>query len=196
MLGDLDSAATMPAAKTKSSSLPFEIRESPVHGRGAFAIRRIRAGARVGEYTGERISTAEADARYQDDQIESHHTFLFVVDEELIVDATRRGGDARFINHSCEPNCEAQIDKRRIFLIALRDIAVGEELFFDYALEREEECAPEWKELYVCRCGAATCRGTLLQPREPPPKSRPRPAPRAKKSGASAAEGRRGARAP
>ena len=177
----------MPAPK-RASSQPFEIRESPVHGRGAFATRRIPAGARVGEYTGERISTRKADARYADEQIESHHTFLFAVDARTVIDATREGGDVRFINHSCEPSCEAEVDDKRIFIVALRDIAVGEELFYDYALQREEEAGAEWAELYVCRCGTPTCRGTLL--RAPEPKKRP--AARAKKT---AAAGRRAARA-
>ena len=183
----------MPAAK-RSTTLPFEIRESPVHGRGAFATRRIPAVARVGEYTGERISTAAADARYDDDQIESHHTFLFAVDARTVIDATRDGGDVRFINHSCEPSCEAQVDKKRIFIVALRDIAAGEELFYDYALQREEEAGPEWKQLYVCRCGATSCRGTLLRAPEPKPKRRL--AARVRKAAAPAKEGRRPAKRP
>jgi SET domain-containing protein len=173
----------MPAT-TRASSQPFEVRESPVHGRGAFATRRIRAGARVGEYTGERISTRVADARYADDQIESHHTFLFAVDARTVIDATREGGDVRFINHSGAPSCEAQMEDKRIFIVALRDIAAGEELFYDYALQREEEAGPEWATLYVCRCGAPTCRGTLLRP--PAPKKRA--AVRAKKRPAAGAK--------
>lgn len=181
----------MATAPKRSTAQPFEIRESPVHGRGAFATRRIRAGARVGEYTGERISSAEADARYQDDQIESHHTFLFAVDARTVIDATREGGDLRFINHSCAPSCEAEVDAKRIFIVALRDIAAGEELFYDYALQRDEEAGPEWRHLYVCRCGAPTCRGTLLRPPAPPR----RPA-RARKTVAPAKTGRLPARPP
>jgi len=162
----------MPAPTQKPSSRkmptlspqPFELRPSSIQGRGAFATRAIRKGARIIEYLGERISQAVADERYDDTKMSRHHTFLFNVDEDTVIDAAREGNDARFINHSCAPNCQAFLEGNRIFIYALRDIAVGEELSYDYSYDRTEDMGPEEEALYVCRCGASTCRGTILAP--------------------------------
>lgn len=142
----------------------FELRTSSIQGTGAFAVRRIPKGTRIVEYTGERITHEEADARYNDFDMERHHTYLFAVDEKTVIDATREGGDARYINHSCDPNCESVNDEGRIFIEAIRDIAAGEELFFDYAYERDGEEGAEDEARYACRCGAAACRKTILAP--------------------------------
>jgi SET domain-containing protein len=143
----------------------FEIRRSPIQGVGAFAVRRIRKGARVIEYTGERISPEEADRRYDDDAMERHHTFLFTVDDDTVVDAAVGGNDARFINHSCDPNCEAVIEDGRIWIEAIRTIEPGQELVYDYQYERSGPFRAAWRELYACHCGAPSCRGTILKPR-------------------------------
>jgi SET domain-containing protein len=136
-------------------------------------VRRIRPGTRIIEYTGERIDQEEADRRYDDDGMEQHHTFLFIVDDDVIVDAAVRGNEARFINHSCDPNCEAVIEDGRIFIAALRNIQPGTELTYDYAYEREGPYRRWWDELYACRCGAPTCRGTILKTvRKPKRRSR------------------------
>src|SRR5581483_2931820 len=121
----------------------FEVRSSDIQGFGAFAVRPIPKGTRIIEYTGERISHEEADARYDDAAMERHHTFLFTVDEKTVIDAKRKGNDSRFINHSCEPNCETVVEKGRIFIDAIQDISPGEELFFDYAYERDGNEDPE-----------------------------------------------------
>ena len=136
------------------------LRESPIQGKGAFATRRIRKGTRIVEYTGERITHEEADERYDDERMARHHTFLFTVDEFTEVDAGVRGNSARFINHSCAPNCEAVIEDGRIFIEALRNIAPGTELVYDYAYEWERGKSKQ----YPCRCGAASCRGTIMKP--------------------------------
>jgi hypothetical protein len=145
---------------------PFELRPSSIQGRGAFATRAIRKGARIIEYVGERISQAVADERYDDTAMSRHHTFLFNVDEDTVIDAAHEGNDARFINHSCAPNCQAFLEGDRIFIYALRDINAGEELSYDYGYDRTEDMGPEEEALYVCRCGAPTCRGTILAPLE------------------------------
>ena len=145
---------------------PFELRASSIQGRGAFATRAIRKGARIIEYLGERISQAMADERYDDTKMSRHHTFLFNVDEDTVIDAAHEGNDARFINHSCDPNCQAFLEGDRIFIYALRDIAAGEELSYDYAYDRTEDMGPEEEALYVCRCGTQACRGTILAPLE------------------------------
>jgi len=152
--------------------LPFELRESSIQGRGAFATRRIRKGARIIEYTGERISQDEADKRYDDEAMGRHHTFLFTLDEKTVIDAAVDGNEARFINHSCDPNCQALIEDDKIFIYALKDISPGEELVYDYAYERAEGMDEESEQLYACRCGAKNCRGTILAPPKPPKRAR------------------------
>ena len=142
----------------------FEIRDSSIQGRGAFALREIRRGTRIIEYTGERISHAEADRRYDDESMERHHTFLFTVNRRTVIDAAVNGNDARFINHSCDPNCEAVIEDGRIFIEAIRAIHPGQELAYDYQYERTGSIDESDASRYVCRCGAKNCRGTILAP--------------------------------
>ncbi len=141
----------------------YVVRRSPIHGRGVYATRRIPKGTRIAEYLGERISHEEADARYAA-KADDGHTFLFVVNKKICIDATEEGNDARFINHSCDPNCESNIEEKRVFIDAIRSIEPGEELGYDYALTWEGTDDPEDLELYSCRCGAAECRGTMLSP--------------------------------
>ena len=143
---------------------PFIVRRSSIQGRGGFASRNIAAGERIVEYGGERISWKEADTRYDDDAQRRHHTFLFAVTSRTVIDGAVQGNDARFINHSCDPNCEAIDDEGRIYIEALRDIAAGEELYYDYAYARDESTTAEDEKLYMCRCGTAACRGSILEP--------------------------------
>src|SRR5688572_15073402 len=142
--------------------LPFEMRDSPIHGTGAFATRPIAAGTRLIEYRGERLTPADADARYPDGSGGPHHTCLFAIDDDVVIDAAVDGNEARFINHSCSPNCDAVIDDGRIWIEAIRAIEPGEELAYDYAYVLEERHTPAAKRRYPCTCGAATCRGTIL----------------------------------
>lgn len=145
---------------------PYIVRPSPIQGLGVFATRPIPAGVRLIEYTGERLTPAEADARYPDGAEERHHTFLFAIDDEVVIDAAVGGNDARFINHSCDPNCDAVIDDGRIWIETIRPVAAGEELAYDYAYVLEERHTPAAKRRYPCRCGAPTCRGTILIPKK------------------------------
>ena len=164
----------MPAAAKRTKLPLFEVRESPIAGLGVFAARRIRKGTRVIEYLGERISSDEADLRYDDDAMTKHHTVLFAVDDDTVIDAAVDGNEARFINHACNPNCEAVNEDGRIFIEAIADIAAGTELVYDYSLTRDEPWDDRWAELYVCRCGAPGCRGTILKSPRPPAKKRGR----------------------
>lgn len=141
----------------------FVIRNSSIQGRGAFAVRRIRKGTRIIEYTGERITTEEADARYDDDAVDRPHTFLFTVDKHTVIDGAIHGNEAKYINHSCDPNCEAVDDEGRIFVEALRTIQPGDELTYDYHLHRPGPFRKKWMKQYACHCGAANCRGTMLK---------------------------------
>jgi SET domain-containing protein len=136
------------------------LRRSPIHGRGVFALKRIGKGERIIEYTGERISHDEVDRRYPEDS--SPHTMLFTVDKNIVIDATRIGNTARWINHSCNPNCESVDEEGRIYIEAIRNIGRGEELTYDYNLVLEERHTPAAKLENPCFCGEQRCRGTLL----------------------------------
>jgi SET domain-containing protein len=142
--------------------LPFAIRSSPVHGQGAFAVRAIPAGTRLIEYAGRRLTPAQADALYPDDDGTAPHTFLFAIDDEIIVDAGVDGNEARWLNHSCAPNCDVVIEHQRLWIETLRDVAAGEELTYDYQMTLPTRHTPAAKRRFPCRCGAATCRGTML----------------------------------
>jgi len=146
----------------------FEVRRSPVHGLGAFALRRIHKGTRIIEYLGERVSHQEADRRYQGKEANDAHTFLFIVDARTVIDAGVDGNEARFLNHSCSPNCESVIEKRRVYIEAIRTIEPGEEMTYDYQIQREEDDPPGIEEVFACRCGFPQCRGTMLWPPDPP----------------------------
>jgi hypothetical protein len=146
----------------------IEVRDSALHGLGVFATRRIKKGTRVIEYLGERVSHAEADRRYEDKDENDNHTFLFIVDARTVIDAGVDGNEARFVNHGCAPNCESVIENRRVFIEAIRDIAPGEELTYDYQIQREPDDPPDVDVVFACRCGAAGCRGTMLWPSPPP----------------------------
>src|SRR5512135_1933631 len=138
----------------------FGVRPSSIQGLGAFAASPIRRGTRIIEYTGERISPAEADRRYDDDASEHPRVLLFSVDSRTVIDGGVGGNEARFINHSCEPNCTAVTEKKHVYIEALREIAAGEELLYDYNLTRHDEDSADLPQRYACHCGAPTCRGT------------------------------------
>lgn len=140
----------------------LSLRRSGIHGRGVFAREPIPAGTRLIEYRGERITVAEGDARYPLDPSVPYHTFLFEIDDGVVIDAGRRGNMARWINHSCEPNCDAVIEDARIYIESIRDIAAGEELTYDYNFILEERHTPAAKRRFPCACGAPGCRGTML----------------------------------
>jgi uncharacterized protein len=140
----------------------FEVRRSGIHGRGAYATSHIPKGTRVVEYLGERITHKQADARYEDKGQDDGHTFLFVVNSRVVIDAGVDGNDARFINHSCDPNCDTVIENERVFIESVRDIEPGEELGYEYGLTWESTDDREELQNYACRCGAASCRGTML----------------------------------
>ena len=142
-----------------------QVRRSPVHGRGVYAVRPIAEGERLFEYRGEVISWEEALARHPHDPSNPDHTFYFHIDDEHVIDGKHGGNSSRWMNHSCRPNCEADEDDGRIYIRALRPIEAGEELFFDYALMLEGRHTAKVKKQYECRCGADGCRGTMLAPK-------------------------------
>ena len=140
------------------------VRRSKVHGNGCFARRFIPKGTRIIEYLGERVSHKEADRRYEGADVNDNHTFLFIADRRTVIDATRGGNEARWINHSCDGNCESETEKGRVFVDAVRDIEKGEELGYDYQIGRDKNDPPNVDEIYACRCGSPKCRGSMLWP--------------------------------
>jgi len=143
---------------------PWRVHDSPIHGRGVFAARAIRKGETIIEYRGRRTSWEDASAAAADDD-DPYHTFLFSLDDGRVIDAGVRGNAARWINHSCAPNCEADETGGRVFIRTLRAIEPGEELFYDYGLTIDERYTPALKKQYECRCGARGCRRTMLAPK-------------------------------
>ncbi len=144
-------------------------RASTRHGLGVYADTPIAAHTLVIEYAGECIAHEEAERRYPANGPEDpEHTFVLQLDEHRVIDANVGGNDARFINHSCAPNLEPIAIGDHMWLVALRDIAAGEELGYDYAIELDEPHTPAAKRRFPCRCGAAACRGTLLRAKRTP----------------------------
>ena len=143
----------------------IQVRRSGVHGRGVYALVDLAEGETLIEYVGEVISWAEALRRHPHDPSDPNHTFYFHIDEDHVIDAKFGGNSARWINHSCAPNCVAEVEDGRVFIRAGRPIAAGEELFYDYGLVIDEPMTAALKKQYPCWCGAPRCRGTLLAPR-------------------------------
>lgn len=156
-----------PRSRSEIPAPPVRVRSSRIHGRGVFATRPIRRGRRVIEYVGERVSHEEADRRYADKALDDAHTFLFIVNAQTVVDAGVGGNAARYINHSCAPNCEAVVVGGRIWIKALRDVEPGEELHYNYRIGREQDDPPDADDVFRCCCGTARCRGTMLVGRRP-----------------------------
>lgn len=150
--------------QSKSARTRFVVKQSKIHGRGVVAARAIKKGERIIEYKGDLIGWKEADRRPSADPDNPHHTFLFALsDGKHVIDGNSNGNAARWINHSCAPNCEAQeSDDGRVFIHAVRNIRKGEELNYDYGLIIDERLTPTLKKQHACRCGAKDCRGTML----------------------------------
>jgi len=163
----------MPKDKpSKKKVRKIEARRSEIHGNGVFAIAPIAKGERIVRYKGTLRTHDEVDAEYGE-QEEDGHTFLFTLNDEYVIDANVGGNVARWINHSCAPNCEAVVEeddkgrphKDKVFIEAIRDIAPGEELTYNYGITLDERHTPKLKKLWSCRCGAPGCTGTMLQPK-------------------------------
>ncbi len=155
-------AVSVPKRVKPAKSPYYEVRRSRIQGRGAFAILPIRKGKKIDEYWGQAISHEEADRRYDDNE-GRHHTFLFVLDDDTVLDARFGGTDARFINHSCDPNCETVIEDGHIWIKATTAIKPETELVYDYRFDWQDEYEPEDVRYYACRCGTTKCRGTILR---------------------------------
>jgi len=144
-------------SKRRKRAVRIEVRESGVHGHGVYAMQSIPKSTRIIEYTGQRVSWEGAPNDENDP-----HTFNFGLDNGEVINPEIGGNDARWINHSCDPNCEAIEEDDRIFICAIRDIEADEELFYDYALEIDEPITEESKKKFACHCHSPNCRGTML----------------------------------
>jgi hypothetical protein len=162
------SDANAPVMRTASmtQSPDIEVRSSGVHGKGVFATADLPRGTRLIEYVGELLSWKKAQKRHPHNPAEPNHTFFFHIDDQLVIDAAVGGNDARWINHACDPNCEADEEEGRIYIKTLRKIKAGSELFYDYGLIIDEPYTKKLKAEYQCRCGSKKCRGTMLAPKD------------------------------
>ena len=165
-----DAAVAQQSPASKQSARRIQVRQSAVHGKGVFALRPIAAGQRLIEYKGQLITWRQALRRHPHDPLDPHHTFYFHLDDKHVIDAKVGGNAARWINHSCEPNCMAdQVENDnggRVFIRALQDLQPGEELFYDYGLVIDGRYTQKLRQEYACRCGSHLCRGTMLAPKQ------------------------------
>jgi len=129
----------------------IRIGPSPIHGQGGFATKFMPKGTRVVEYLGERISKAESVRR-----CEAQNWFIFGLDEEFDLDGNVEWNPARFLNHSCGPNCEAVCEQGRVWIVALRYIQPGEEITFNYGYDLTDYAE------HPCQCGASNCVGYIV----------------------------------
>jgi SET domain-containing protein len=146
-------------------------RKSSIHGNGVFALAPIAKGERIIEYKGQRRTHAAVDADDSGD-VESGHTFLFTLNDDYVIDANHGGNSARWINYSCDPNCEAVLEededeprKSMVFIEAKRAIKPGEELTYDYGITLDEPHTARLKKIWACHCGSRKCTGTMLRPK-------------------------------
>jgi len=144
-------AGRMPDTLSQDGTEWVVVQPSNIHGTGCFARKDIAAGAKIIEYVGEKITKAEAVR-----QCELDNEYIFDLDEEHDLNGNVPWNPARFINHSCEPNCEAEEDEGRIWIIALRDIPAGEELTYNYGYDLED-----FRD-FPCCCGSNTCAGYMV----------------------------------
>jgi SET domain-containing protein len=127
------------------------LKASPIHGLGGFATEEIAPGTRIIEYVGEKIGKAESLRR-----CEQNNEYIFMLDREYDLDGNVEWNPARFLNHSCAPNCDAELIDGGIWIIAKRGISAGEELTFNYGFD-----LGDYKD-YPCRCGSPSCVGFIV----------------------------------
>jgi SET domain-containing protein len=141
----------------------YVTRSSAIHGKGVFAKEPIRKGTRIIEYRGVRSTMEVACERPHSDPANPHHTFIFELSDGTVIDGGVRGNAARWINHSCDPNCEAIEEDGRMFIHAKRYIPAGEELVYDYQLTFDGPLSKRAEKAHSCRCGTDRCRGSMLE---------------------------------
>lgn len=148
----------------------MRVGRSRIAGTGVFAKRKIPKGTRIVEYLGSRVPVSRFLVEISEGKPAS--IYAFRLNEGIIIDGAVGGNDSRFINHSCEPNCEAYVFDDHAYIYAMRDITRGEELTFDYQLQRtiKSRISKKDQELYKCLCGSPSCRGSMIASRRSPKK--------------------------
>lgn len=149
----------MTKPRTKTSTIPIDVRTSAIHGSGAFATRALKPEEVIGRYTGKVYPAAAVSERDWDHAV----TFVFGLSDGSVIDGAEGGNATRHINHSCSPNCvafevESPGGEPWIVIEALRPIEAGEELLLDYGLD----VSADSQEDFTCDCGSSQCRGTLI----------------------------------
>ena len=147
--------------KDRAKSEYCEARSSEIHGTGVYAVKEIPTGKRIIEYVGERIDKEESERRATAQMELAEKTgdaavYIFTLNKKWDLDGNVPWNTARLLNHSCDPNCEAWIEEKQIFLYSLRDIEEGEELTFDYGFDIEN-----YKD-HPCLCGSDNCVGYIV----------------------------------
>ena len=139
------------------------VRRSCIHNKGVFARKDIPKGTRIIEYIGEKVTNAEGERRADivlDKSKRSKTTgavYLFELNKRYDIDGYVPYNTARYINHSCDPNCETEIIQGKIWIIAIKDIQKGEELNYNYGYAFDEDF-----EEHPCLCGTDRCVGYIL----------------------------------
>lgn len=151
----------MKKGSTADYSQYLVVRNSPKHGRGVYATREIPRGARIIEYVGKRVPVKDSDAIAERQMRRAGksgtgHVYLFSLNKKYDIDGNVRYNRARLINHACAPNCEVEIIRGRIWIIAKRRIRPGEELTYDYGFNLDS-----WQD-HPCRCGSSNCLGYIV----------------------------------
>jgi SET domain-containing protein len=155
----------MKKATEKLLGRRIQVRRSGVHGKGVFALQDIPKGELIIQYVGEIITWKAAEKRHPHNPKEPNHTFYFHINDKHVIDGGVGGNASRWINHSCNPNCEADEIGEEVYIKAIKKIKSGDELTYDYGLTIDEPYTKKLKSEFPCWCGAKTCRGTLLAPK-------------------------------
>jgi uncharacterized protein len=165
-MADVARSSTPKTGSSRKRAGPrIQVRRSGVHGKGVFALAPLARGEPILEYTGQIITWKQALKRHPHDPKDPNHTFYFHIDDGRVIDGKFGGNAAKWINHSCQPNCEADEEEGRVWIKALRAIKPGEELNYDYGLVLDGRHTAKVKKEFECRCGSRKCRGTLLAPK-------------------------------
>ena len=137
---------------------PYEIKKSGIHGTGVFAARKIKKGEKVAEYVGEIVSSAEGQRIEEESLKKNGTTYVMELGDSRDINGDVEYNDARFINHSCDPNCETKISGIKVEIVAIEDVDVGEEITYDYDFEFDDES--EYLK-HKCFCGSKECEGHI-----------------------------------
>ena len=152
----------------------IEVKNSGIHRHGVFAKIDIPKETKIVEYIGEKISAEEGERRHErgtenhlKDPENNAGTYIFILDDDVYLDGDIPENDAKYINHSCEPNCEIDIKDKRIWIHSLRDIKKGEEITYNYGFELYDD-DPYFFKKHPCKCGSKNCPGYILSEEEWP----------------------------